>query len=108
MIFYIAIPENQLTDKQVYEARMSAIHQLESEGHSVRYTMFDSTWWSADSLKQRGVKHNKLHFFAKMLEEVSKCDGIYFLSNWQDDVMCKHIYEAAVLMDDIIIRYQES
>jgi len=77
MKYFIALPLNSLKDKELYELRMSIIHQLKDAGHAVAYNVFEGDWWSEDKMKDRGVKNIKIHYLAKMVEELSKCDAVY-------------------------------
>lgn len=78
------VPKTKKQETAVYEARMDAIHKVKAEGHSVAYTVFEGDWWSEDKLKDRGVLNTDMHYFAKMIEEMSKCDGVYVRSDLQD------------------------
>ena len=78
------VPKTKQQETAVYEARMDAIHKIKAEGHSVAYTVFEGDWWSEEKLKDRGVLNTNMHYFAKMIEEMSKCDGVYIRHDLQD------------------------
>lgn len=78
MKYFIALPlaTNKTEEAEVYEIRMNIIHELKAEGHSIAYTIFEGDWWSKEKMKDRGIKDIWLHYLAKAIEELSKCDGL--------------------------------
>lgn len=105
MIYFIYVPTGNLQKLSesraaavVQEIRMTLIHELESAGHSPRYTWFDSSWWTTESMKSRGIMNTDLHLFAKNIEELSKCNGIYFggtLADLESDYVGRSLYRIA-------------
>ena len=98
MIYFVYVPNTgklqSLSETRkshaIEDIRMTLIHELESCGHSPRYTWFDSSWWTDESMTSRGIINTKIHLLAKNIEELSKCDGIYF-GSVDADVDCDYV-----------------
>lgn len=114
MKYFIAVPvpTNKIEENDVYESRMRAIHTLQAEGHEVAYNVFEGDWWSEETMKNRGIKDTKLHYLAKAIEELSKCDGIYIAKMtqlqevWRADPM-RVILANCASFYDLDIRYED-
>lgn len=92
----VSQPMNGIIENEIRDTRNRAIRKLESLGYEVVNTYFTSEWYSKESMKERGVKQIGLCFLAKSLENMSKCDAVYFCKGWETATGCKIEYEAAV------------
>lgn len=84
------------TDEEIIAARERAIKILEERGYEVVNTLFTDEWYSNESMKERGVVQIPLCFLAKSLENMSKCDAVYFCEGWKNARGCRIEHEVAV------------
>ena len=84
------------TDEEIIAARERAIKILEERGYEVVNTLFTDDWYSNESMKERGVVQIPLCFLAKSLENMSKCDAVYFCEGWKNARGCRIEHEVAV------------
>ena len=84
------------TDEEIIAARKRAIKILEERGYEVVNTLFTDEWYSNESMKERGVVQIPLCFLAKSLENMSKCDAVYFCEGWKNARGCRIEHEVAV------------
>lgn len=103
----ISQPMAGRTDEEIAEAREKAIKFLESQGYEVVNTLFTDEWNSKESIKERGVVNVPLCFLAKALENMSKCDIVYFCEGWKKSRGCIVEHHAATLYEMIILYEDE-
>jgi hypothetical protein len=85
----ISQPMRGMTNEKINEDRDRAIAYLESQGYEVVNTLFTNEWYSDNNMKERGVVHIPICFLAKSLENMSKCDVVYFLNGWDNARGCQ-------------------
>lgn len=83
------------TDEEIAATRDRAIATLEELGYEVVNTLFTDEWYSADSMKERGVVQIPLCFLAKSLENMSLCHAVFFCDGWADARGCRIEWDAA-------------
>ena len=84
------------TNEAIIATRERAIKALEESGYEVVNTLFTDEWYSTESMKERGVVQIPLCFLAKSLENMSKCDAVYFCEGWKNARGCRIEHEVAV------------
>lgn len=84
------------TNEEIIATRERAIKALEESGYEVVNTLFTDEWYSTESMKERGVVQIPLCFLAKSLENMSKCDAVYFCEGWKNARGCRIEHEVAV------------
>lgn len=84
------------TNEEIISTRERAIKALEESGYEVVNTLFTDEWYSTESMKERGVVQIPLCFLAKSLENMSKCDAVYFCEGWKNARGCRIEHEVAV------------
>ena len=82
-------PMNGLSDEKIAKERSKAINVLLSMGYEVVNTLFTDEWYSKESMKERGVVQIPLCFLAKSLENMSRCDAVYFANGWESARGCR-------------------
>lgn len=102
----ISQPMNGKTEEEITETRNKAIAYLESKGYEVVNTRFTDEWYSPEAMKERGVVNIPLCFLAKSLENMSKCDTVYFCNGWSNARGCLIEHTAAVRYEMKIL-YEE-
>ena len=88
-------PMNGLTDDEIVAVRNRAVKYLEENGFEVVNTLFTDTWYSDNSMKERGVVQIPLCFLARSLENMSLCHTAYFCTGWENARGCRIEHEAA-------------
>lgn len=83
------------TEEEIIATRERAIRELERRGYEVVNTLFTDEWYSAESMKKRGVVNIPLCFLAKSLENMSKCHAAYFCEGWENARGCRVEHDAA-------------
>jgi len=82
-------PMAGFSDEQIVNTRNKAIEALTSMGYEVVNTLFTDEWYSKENMKNRGVVQIPICFLAKSLENMSLCDAVYFVHNWELARGCK-------------------
>lgn len=80
----ISQPMNGLTDYQIQLVKKDAERYLHDNGWEVRNTFFNMIPIKYD----QDVKNIPLVYLSKSIEEMSKCDGVYFCDGWQNARGC--------------------
>lgn len=83
------------TDEEIVATRNKAIAYLEANGYEVVNTYFTDEWYSQEAMTERGVVNIPLCFFAKSIENMSKCHVAYFCAGWENTRGCKLEHEVA-------------
>ena len=83
------------TDEEIAATREKAIAKLEAMGYEVVNTLFTDEWYSAESMRERGVVQVPLCFLAKSLENMSLCHAAYFCGGWEQARGCRIEHETA-------------
>ncbi len=91
----ISQPMAGKTEYEIEETRNRAIKYLESIGYEVINTLFTDEWYSQKAMKERGVENIPLCFLAKSLENMSKCNLVYFCYGWAEARGCLIEHKAA-------------
>lgn len=87
----ISQPMGGLTKTELLEIRDKAKVALEEQGYEVLDTVFESF----DSCDLIDLEHIALLHLGKSLEEMAKCDLVYFCEGWQDKRGCRIEHSAA-------------
>lgn len=88
MKIMISQPMGGLTDEEINKVRNTVKSELEQDGHEVVDTFFDGPDFEDSAIEALGIKNRGLYFLAKSLEELSKCDGMFFVRGWEDARGC--------------------
>ena len=83
------------TQEEIVSTREKAIAALKERGYEIVNTLFTDDWYSAESMKERGVVQIPLCFLAKSLENMSLCHAVYFCHGWEKTRGCRIEHEAA-------------
>ena len=83
-IAMISQPMNGLTDYQIQLVKKYAEEYLHNNGWEVRNTFFEEYPMENDP----EVKQIPVAYLAKSIEEMSKCDGVYFCDGWENTRGC--------------------
>ena len=83
------------TLEEIVSTREKAIVALKERGYEIVNTPFTDDWYSAKSMKERGVVQTPLCFLAKSLENMSMCHAAYFCHGWEKIRGCRIEHEAA-------------
>lgn len=87
----ISQPMGGLTKTELLEIRDKAKEALEEQGYEVLDTVFESF----DSCDLCDPEHIALLHLGKSLEEMAKCELVYFCEGWQDKRGCRIEHSAA-------------
>ena len=80
----ISQPMNGLTNYQIQLVKKDAEKYLHDNGWEVRNTFFGEFPLANDP----ETKQIPVAYLAKSIEEMSKCDGVYFCDGWQNARGC--------------------
>ena len=80
------------TEKEILQTREKAVAALTEKGYEVLNTYFD---YEEQDLKEKGFENVPLYYLAKSLEEMSKCDAVYFCQGWKNARGCKIEHKTA-------------
>ena len=81
------------TEKEILQTREKAVAALTEKGYEVLNTYFNFD--DEELLKKQGIKNIPLYHLAKSLEEMAKCDAVYFCKGWENARGCKIEHETA-------------
>lgn len=98
----ISQPMGGLTKDELLEIRDKAKAELEELGYEVLDTVFDSF----ENCDLCDPEHIALLHLGKSLEEMAKCDLVYFCEGWQDKRGCRIEHSAATAYG-IKVMYQD-
>ena len=85
----ISQPMNGLSEESIVLTRQRAINFLERKGYEVVNTFFNDEWYEEKAMEERGVVNRPMCFFAKSVENMSKCDAVYFCNGWDRARGCR-------------------
>lgn len=89
----ISMPMNGLSDEEVARKYLDVKEYLESLGYAVVNTLFDDV--SEDELAVVGIANAPVWYLAKSLDQMSRCDAVYFCKGWRAARGCKIEHEVA-------------
>lgn len=89
-------PMAGLTHEKVCENRNRAQAFLERNGYEFVNTVFEGENWNPEAMKMKGVVHIPVGYLAESLKNMSKCDAIYFMKDWQSARGCRIEHAAAI------------
>ena len=92
----ISQPMGGKTGEEIAATRERAIYALHRHNYEVVNTLFTDEWYSEESTKRGYIVQRPLFFLAKSLEEMSKCNAVYFCKGWEKARGCKIEHDAAV------------
>lgn len=99
-------PMNGFTDEEIVATRERAISALTELGYEIINTYFTDEWYSKDSMTQRRVINIPICFLAKSVDNMSKCNAVFFCKGWENARGCKIEHEIAKQYGVVII-YEE-
>lgn len=88
-------PMRGLSDEEIVATRDRAIKYLESHGYEVVNTLFTDEWYSKGAMEEHGVKQIPVCFLAKSIDNMSKCDTVFFCNGWENARGCVIEHEVA-------------
>lgn len=88
----ISQPMKGKTKERILKERESAVRYLTERGYEVVDTVFDI---SDASLNEFGVKVKPVYFLSQAIQEMSKCDTVYFCDGWEEAGGCRIEYKIA-------------
>lgn len=86
----ISQPMKDLSNEKIIDARKNAIHTLKTLGYDVIDNFFTDDGYIAED-----TKHKPVAYLAKSIENMSKCDTVYFIKGWETARGCKIEHEIA-------------
>lgn len=89
----ISMPMNGLSGEEVERKYLDVKEYLESLGYAVVNTLFDDV--SEDELAVLGIANVPVWYLAKSLDQMSRCDTVYFCKGWRAARGCKIEHEVA-------------
>ena len=89
----ISMPMNGLSGEEVARKYLYVKEYLESLGYAVVNTLFDDV--SEDELAVFGIANVPVWYLAKSLDQMSRCDTVYFCKGWRSARGCKIEHEVA-------------
>lgn len=89
----ISMPMNGLSVEEVERKYLDVKEYLESLGYAVVNTLFDDV--SEDELAVVGIANAPVWYLAKSLDQMSRCDTVYFCKGWRAARGCKIEHEVA-------------
>ncbi len=91
----ISQPMNGLTADEILETRAKAIKWLEDNYYDFVDTLFRYRWYSTALFPKIGTTNYPLFQLARSLEQMSKCDAVYFCKGWEKYRGCRIEHEVA-------------
>ena len=89
----ISMPMNGLSSEEVALKYLDVKKYLETPGYCVVNTLFDDV--SEDELAAAGIANAPVWYLAKSLDQMSRCDTVYFCKGWRAARGCKIEHEVA-------------
>lgn len=89
----ISMPMNGLSEEKLAHKYLDVKEYLESLGYAVVNTLFDDV--SEDELASVGIVNAPVWYLAKSLDQMSRCDTVYFCKGWRAARGCKIEHEVA-------------
>lgn len=89
-------PMRGKTDAEIVATRNRAIKALAEHGYTVINTLFTDEWYSKEKMAERGVVQIPICFLAKSLDNMSRCNAVYFCKGWDKARGCIIEHEAAI------------
>lgn len=89
----ISLPMGGKSEQEIVDTMKRAMKELIRNGYEVADTLFSEEWAKN---QESECPHSPLWFLAKSLEEMSRCNTVYFCDGWEKARGCKIEHEAAV------------
>lgn len=89
----ISMPMNGLSEEEVAQKYLQVKEYLESLEYAVVNTLFDQV--SDSDLAAVGIANAPVWYLAKSLNQMSRCDTVYFCKGWRAARGCKIEHEVA-------------
>ena len=91
-IAMISQPMKGRTKARILKERESAVRYLTERGYEVIDTVFDISDASMDAF---GVRVKSVYYLSQAIQEMSKCDTVYFCDGWEEAEGCRIEYKIA-------------
>ncbi len=91
----ISQPMNGLTGDEILKTRDKAIKWLGDNDYNFVDTLFRYRWYSTALFPKIGTVNYPLFQLSRSLEQMSKCDAVYFCKGWEKFRGCRIEHEAA-------------
>lgn len=91
----ISQPMANRSDEEIKDTRERAISTLTEKGYELVNTLFEDDWADPENMKEAGIVHIPVAYLARSIEEMSKCDAVYFCKGWDNARGCRIEYEVA-------------
>lgn len=91
----ISQPMNGVMGDKIFESRAKAKKYLKENGYDFIDTLFHNRWHPYKMIPKLSIENYPLFQLARSLEQMSKCDAVYFCKDWEKYRGCKIEHEAA-------------
>ncbi len=91
----ISQPMNGLTSDEILETRVKALKWLKDNNYDFVDALYHNSWYSTALFPKIGTENYPLFQLSRYLEQMSKCDAVYFCKGWENYRCCKIEHEAA-------------
>ena len=85
----IAQPMAGKSEEEIRETRERITAELVAKGYEVVNTLFEDEMYGNKEMAARGIKNIGLYLLGKSLQEMSKCDAVYFAKGWENARGCR-------------------
>lgn len=91
----ISQPMRNIPEKEIVATRERAKKYLESQGYEFVNTKFTDEFYNSEVMEKEGVVYIPLRFLAKSLDNMSKCNTVFFCEGWEGARGCRHEHAIA-------------
>lgn len=91
----ISQPMSGLMADELYRARNKAKKYLKDHGYDFVDSLFNDKWHPYKMLPKLGTENYPLFQLSRSLEQMSKCDAVYFCKDWEKYRGCRIEHQAA-------------
>lgn len=80
----ISQPMNGVMGDKIFESRAKAKKYLKENGYDFIDTLFHNRWHPCKMIPKLSIENYPLFQLARSLEQMSKCDAVYFCKDWEN------------------------
>lgn len=91
----ISQPMAGLEETDIISTRDRFLLFAKENNYEVVNTLFTDSWYSQSEMESRGVTKIPLCFLAKSLENMSRCNVVYFADGWEFARGCRIEHQVA-------------